>query len=638
MRKYLIIGSVPVLAIAAIALVPLLVPLDSFRAPLEKAVSRGLGRGVHIAGSLHLTLFPVIGLSAGDVSIENVPGGEAKEFAHVGTLAVGAKLVPLLSRKIDITRLALDNPSIHLEVDSNGNSNWNFATTTSGGETSTPSQLSISGLKISGGEFSYLDARTGKRKALRQVTASLNLAAIDQPASLDLDGLFNDEKFTVTGRIDSPATYLQKKPSKVVLNVNSRLLNLQFDGSVIGATESSGMVKMSGPSLRQLMQGAGTTAPNTFGLGAFSLEGGASSKDRVYALTNAKLSLDDMKANVDLAVDLNGKVPLLKGKIALDRLDAGAYMMGKEPEAKTSGWSTKPLSLNGLKLANADVGITVERFQLGTFVVSHGVMQVALQDAKLTAALTQASLFNGSATGRVIADAGGAVPAFMIKADVKSVAMKSLLQSAMKVERIEGTGLLAMDVAGHGTNQQAIVNSLSGTGSVTVRNGALRGVDLAAVGRTIQNALSGNLGAATGDRASTDFAEAGGKFVIHNGVMHNDDFHLLNPFVRIAGSGDINLGPRTLNFRVEPKIVSTGAGQGGARNAAGIGIPFQVSGPWSKLSYAPDLKAVGGTLVNQLTGGEGGVGSLLGNALGGKKGSGKSQPQPSLNLNGLFGR
>src|ERR1700704_1561064 len=114
MRKYLVIGLVPVLLVAVAAAGLLLVPLDSFRGPLEKAVSRGLGRGVHIAGSLHASLYPEIGLSAGDVSIDNIPGGEAKLFAHVDTMAVGAKLLPLLSRQIDITRLALAHPSIYL--------------------------------------------------------------------------------------------------------------------------------------------------------------------------------------------------------------------------------------------------------------------------------------------------------------------------------------------------------------------------------------------------------------------------------------------------------------------------------------------------------------------------------------------
>ena len=451
----------------------------------------------------------------------------------------------------------------------------------------------------------------------------------------DLDAIYNAEKFTVTGRIDSPQTYLQKKPTRLLLDVTSPLAKLHFDGSITGVTDSSGTVNISGPSLRQLMQGAGAAAPDTSGLGAFSLAGSVTAKDRVYALSNAKLSLDGMNANLDLAVDMTGKIPALKGQVALDRLDAGAYMTGKKPQAATRGWSTTPLSLDGIKLANADVAITVEQFLLGKFTISHSAMHVTLQDAKLTADLGRASLFGGSATGRVTADAGGTVPAFTIKADVKSVAMKALLQSAMKVERIEGTGLLAMDVAGHGAHQQAIVNSLSGTGSVTVKNGAIRGVDLAAVARTIQNALSGALGAATSGGSSTDFAEAGGKFVIKNGVMHNDDFHLLNPFVRIAGSGNINLGPRTIDFRIEPKVVATVAGQGGARDAAGIGIPFQISGPWEKPSYRPDLKAVGGAIINQLTGAPGGVGSLLGNVLGGKK---SGQKQPGLDLKGLFGR
>ena len=635
MRKYLIIGSIPVLLITVIAIVLRLVPLDSFRAPLEKAVSRGLGRGVHIAGSLHASLYPEIGLSAGDVSIDNIPGGIEKEFAHVGTLAVGAKLIPLLSREIDITRLALEDPSIHLEVDSSGNPNWNFGATKSGDSTS-PSQLSISGLKIGGGAISYFDARTGKHKALRDVSASLSLASLGQAATLNLDGLYNDERFTVTGSIDSPQSYTQKKPTKLLLDVYSRLLRLHFDGTVIGVTQSSGMVQMSGPSLRQLLQGAGTAVPGTSGLGEFSLAGGVSSKDRIYALTGAKLALDDMKGSLDLAVDMTGKLPMLKGKIALDRLDAGTYMMGKQAE-KTEGWSSKPLSLDGLKLADADLDVSVDRFLLGKFEINHGAMHASLQDAKLTADLTQASLFNGSVTGRVTADASTAVPAFTIKADVKSVTMKALLQSAVKVERIEGTGNLTMAVAGHGANQQQIVSSLSGASSVAMRNGTIRGVDLGAVARTIQGALSGALGAATGGGASTDFTEAGGKVVIRDGVMHNDDFHMQSPFLRIAGGGDINLGRRTLDFRIEPKVVLASAGQGGARDALGIGVPFQVTGPWSKLSYRPDLlKAVSGVLVDGLKGGAGGVGSLLG-VLGNKKGTGNQQ-QPGLNLNGLFGR
>ena len=636
MRKILIIALVPVLVIMLAAITVLLMPLDSFRSPLERVVSRGLGREVHIAGSLHASLYPEIGLSAGDVSIANVTGGEAKLFAQVGTMAVGAKLLPLLSRRIEVTRLTLDHPTINLEVDKNGTGNWNFGSGSGSAGTSGPDQLSISGLRVLGGEISYSDARTGKRKQVSQANASLTLEAMDQPALFDLDAVYDKEKLTVTGNIDNPQAFMRKEPAKLALELKSASLNLKFDGTVTGSTQSSGTVTASGPSLRQLMQKAGS-APSYSGLGAFSISGAVSSQDRVYALKQAKLTLDGMKADLDLSADMNGTVPLLKGKVALDRLNAADYLVDKK-QATTQGWSTEPLSLTGLKLADADLAITADRFTLGMFVITQGAMHVVLRDAKLSAEVTRAALFGGSATGLVTADGAAAVPAVTIKMDVKSVAMKELLQSAIKVERIEGTGAMSVNVAGSGRHQQAIMNSLSGTSSVSVRNGAIRGVDLAAVARTVQNPVSGLMGAATSERSSTDFAEAGGSFAIKSGVAHNQDFRLLNPFVRITGNGDIDLGRRTIDFRIEPKLVANAQGQGALLGGSGIGVPFQFTGPWTKPSYKPDLtKAVGNLLVNQIQGGAGPVGGLLGNVLGGKKSS-DGKPKQGLDLGGLFGR
>lgn len=644
MRKtlYVLLGFFALAALAAGALI--LMPVDSLRAPLEQAISRGIGRGIHIAGSMHVSFYPEIGVSAGDVSIDNVPGGEAREFAHVGTLAVGAKLLPLLSREIDITKLTLENPAIHLEVDANGNSNWNFQFSKSENTTSsTPSRLSISGLKVTNGEITYFDARTSRRKALSQANFTLSMAALDQPAVFSLDAIYEKDKLTVAGRVDSPDTYVRKLPTKVSLDLKSRLVNLHFDGSVTGTAENAGTFAMSGPSLREVMErGAGASAPTGHGLGVFSVSGNVSTRGRVYTLQGAKISLDGMKGQAELSVDTAGEVPALKGNIGLDRLDLAAYMTDKDETAKTSGWSTKPLSLSGLNRADADIDVSVDRLSVGTFTISRGRMHVGLSRGVLTADLARAGLFNGTATGRVVADARGAVPKFGVNLDVKSVAIQSLLQSLMKINRIEGTGAMALNVAGSGPTQQAIMNSLSGTGSVMARNGAIRGVDLAAVSRTIQNALSGSLAAATSERASTDFAEAGGTFKISNGVMHNQDFHLLNPFVRITGSGDINLGPRTLEFHIVPKLVATSQGQGGARNAGGIAVPFLVAGPWTKPSYKPDMKALGSTVVEQIKSGEG-LGGLLGGVLGGKK-SGTSTPntnngqQQPFDLKNLFGR
>jgi len=386
--------------------------------------------------------------------------------------------------------------------------------------------------------------------------------------------------------------------------------------------------------VRELVPALASFAQKPGQLGAFSLVGDVSSKDRVYALKNAKLSLDGMKAVANLAVDIKPKLPMVQGDISLDRLDVASYMMGKESDpAAQRGWSNKPLSLDGLKLADADVSVTIGTLTLGAFTTTRNQMKVGLRDAVLGADVLNAGVFGGNAKGRVVADASQGVPRIAIKLNVSGVAMKALLESAMKISRIEGTGVLVLDVAGSGVSQQAIMNSLHGASSVQLRNGVIRGVDLGAVGRTIQNPLS--LASAIGDRANTDFAEGGGSFTIANGVMHNRDFHLLNSGMRMTGSGDINLGQRTLDFRVEPKLVVS---PGGLLGKAGVGVPFHITGPWTKPSYTPDLVGAAVGLVGTAVDGGLGLGSFLGNAVSGQKKGSDQKSKPGFNINGLFGR
>jgi len=643
MRKllYFFLGIIILVGIAAGAF--LLIPLDSLRGPAEQAMSRELGRGVHITGSLHASLYPVIGVSTSDVSIDNVPGGQAKELLHVGTLAIGAKLMPLLSHELDITELTLESPAIHLEVDAKGNPNWDFNLPKSeNASSSATAKLSIAGLKITNGDVTYFDARKGTTKDLSQANVSLSMASLDQAAQFAIDAVYDSNKFSVSGSVDSPNSYLAKAPTQVTLDLKSDLITLHFGGSVTGVSDNSGSFTVSGPSLRQLIiKGAGTAAPVNAGLGAFSVTGAVSTRDQVYAVSGAKISLDGMNATADLSVDTKATVPALKANMSLDHLDLANYMVAKT-STPNAGWSTEPISLTGLKLANADIGIAVGRLTVGTFVISQSQMHLGLSGGVLTADLAHAGLFNGAVTGRVVADASGAVSRYAVKLDMNSVAIKSLLDAAMKVERISGTGALTVDVTGAGASQQAIVNSLGGAASVSAKDGAIQGVDLAAVSRTIQNALSGALGAATSQGASTDFAEAGGTFKIANGVMQNQDFHLLNPFVRVTSNGEIDLGPRTIDFHVAAKLVATGQGQGGAKDATGISVPFDVSGPWTKLSYKPDMKALGSSLVNQVTTG-GGLSGLLGGVLGGNSSakssssSNSSDNKPGFSLGGLFG-
>jgi hypothetical protein len=80
------------------------------------------------------------------------------------------------------------------------------------------------------------------------------------------------------------------------------------------------------------------------------------------------------------------------------------------------------------------------------------------------------------------------------------------------------------------------------------------------------------------------------------------------------------------------------SGQGGAQKAAGLGVPFLISGPWTKPSYKPDMKAVAGMLLDQATKGSGGPGWIVGRRPGRQKIRRCRAKKPGLDLNRLFGR
>jgi AsmA protein len=193
------------------------------------------------------------------------------------------------------------------------------------------------------------------------------------------------------------------------------------------------------------------------------------------------------------------------------------------------------------------------------------------------------------------------------------------------------------------------MKSLGGAARIKFVDGAIKGVNLAEIARTIQSALTGS---AVGGAAKTDFAELSASFVIKNGVAANRDMKLLNPFVRLNGAGIIDIGEQTLDYRVEPKAVGSAKGQGGPLDIGGIGIPFRIKGPWSNPSYTPDLSGVlPGALDSILKGGDpldGLKGGGLGDLLGGKKPQQQSDQPPKTDpnkkkdpldpLKGLFGQ
>ncbi|MDR1728782.1 MAG: AsmA family protein [Acidobacteriota bacterium] len=122
--KAKVVAAALAVVVFAVVALPFLLDADQFRPQIETWLSGALGRQVKL-GKMRLALFSG-GLSVDDISIADGPGFSAAPFVTADALDIGVELAPLVfSKKVHITSISLDRPSIVLRRSAKGE--WNFA-------------------------------------------------------------------------------------------------------------------------------------------------------------------------------------------------------------------------------------------------------------------------------------------------------------------------------------------------------------------------------------------------------------------------------------------------------------------------------------------------------------------------------
>lgn len=650
-----------VVVVVGLVALPFLVPTSVYKEQIIAQTRAATGRDLKIDGDLKLSLWPAFGVEVGKVSFANTAGARTPQMVTMDSMVVGAELFPLLSGTLNVTQVRFVNPTINLEIDKQGRGNWLFegapSSAPAGGQ-ATPGgggSFSFRDVEIKGGTLTYADARTETAQRIDGIDVSVKLPSLDEPMTVKGGLTWNKEAITVDTTIANPRALSTGGKSEFKSKIDGEVLNATFDGAIdAGKSEVAGDVDFRTNSARRLAAWAGVELPKVRGFGPMTLKGALSSTASKIAFRQAKLSLDGMNGSGNLALDTSGARPHAKGDFTLDRLDLNPYLgSGAAPSGAAGGvtaWSDAAFDFSALRSVDADLDFAVNALSVGGMKIGRSALDIALNDGKLRANLKQMALYGGNGSG-VISLNGAGAPQVGLDVVFSGVQAEPFLTDAAGFTRLSGTGNIAMKVAGAGSSQRALMKSLGGTTQIKFVDGAIKGVNLAEIARTIQSALSGS---AVGGSAKTDFAELSGSFVIKNGVAANNDLKLLNPFVRLTGAGVIDVGNQTLDYRVEPKAVRSAEGQGGKGDLGGVGIPFRIKGPWSKLSYAPDLSGVLNSTVDSILKGGDPLESLkdssgLGDLLGGKKKKPAPGEQPPATdpkkkkdpldpLKGLFGQ
>jgi AsmA protein len=635
--------------VLAIGLFVAFFPKDLAAQEAERRIEEATGRDLTL-GSVELSFWPALGFSAEQASLSNPEGFPTDQpFLAADRIVFAVKLLPLLRGAVEVKRLIFEGAELNLRANQDQTDNWTFPTEQSESQPATIEDLRLEDVRLVDGRISFQGAE-GEPLVLSDVDASLTLQSLDQPATLEAALTYRDERLEVQSAIANPRAVMENAETPLTASVESEVLNAAFDGAFNAANGAlTGALEASGPSLRRVLSWNGTPMGEGGGFGAFRVQGQMAHLAQETALTDLALRLDTIDANgaLTLITQEGGKL-LIRGALNAASIDLNTYLPAPPEGAQASGvqantaWDTTAIDLTGLRAFDADIAFTLGALRFQRMSFTDAAMALRVNNGVADARLSRLSLYEGAGTARFIADASGSTPRIAVQMDAQNIQAEPLLRDAVGFDRIAGRGRLRASLVGTGASQAAIMRSLRGDAAFVFNDGQLKGVNLAQVARTVQAAMTGQ---AAGEGSATDFAEMAADFTVAGGVAATDNLRLLNPFVRLEGRGVIDVGQQSIDMRITPRAVSSSRGQGGDLSVAGIGVPFRIRGPWTRVGFSVALEDVAQdqlrNILGQRGGGLGDIGAALGiggaapPAPAGEAGEGEdatqpAQPAPSL--------
>lgn len=464
-------------------------------------------------------------------------------------------------------------------------------------------KLSIDGALLRTSFTGTLDTATSAIAGAVDLSSS-SARELAARTGFELPGTSGFGPMTVTGALSSSPGRMAFNDAK--LTVDGGVLSANFTGVFeTKGSKIAGKVDLRSTSARQLAARAGIALPGDNGFGPLAISGSLTSVPSRIVFDNVRIALDGMNGTGDLTLTTGARTHA-KANLSLDRLDLNPYLGGGAGARSGGGgtiaaWSDDAIDASGLRAIDADLAFAVDALNVGGLRIGRSALDFTLAGGKLSANLKQMALYGGNGKGVVTLNGAGAAPQIGIDVALSGVKAEPFLTDAAGFNRLSGVGNFTLNLDAAGRSQRALMSGLDGTVQMKLEDGAVKGVNLAEIARTIQSALSGS---AIGASAKTDFAEFSATLVVKNGVGRNDNLQLLNPFVRLTGAGTVDVAGQRLDYRVEPRAVRSNEGQGGQSNLRGIGIPFLIKGPWSRLSYTPDLSGIANTAIDSIIKGE----------------------------------
>lgn len=588
-----IIRSVIALVLLAIVLVGsvFLIPAEKVAGIAVAKFNTLSGRELVISGAVRPTIWPQLGVTTGPISISNAEWSDEGPMVQAEGLSISLDLAALIAGDVKITGVEAINPKIVLERSSTGEENWVFGGGAAGGTVSaaTPGvgqQFTLDKASVSGGTLVFADPAAGVRYEISGIDATAAIPDYTGAATVDMAAVMNGQSFRLTGEVGAFQDFLDGKLVDSDLKLVAGAAELAFKGRAGLGPEAKGDLSADLGDMAAVSALAGMAAvrlPQGFGASEVSVSGAVTlTTAGSLHLRGGSVVLDGNKLTMDADLVTAGERAKLSAKVVAGALDlagvSGGAGGGSGGGVQASGWPTDKIDVSALSGLDAVVALTADSVDLG--MVKFGPSQIVLTNerSRLVAELRKVATYEGVISGQFVVNGRKGLS---VGGDLSfaGMALQPMLADFGGYQRLVGTGDLRVKFLGSGASMAAIMQSLSGSGSLALSNGEILGLDIAGMLRTLDTSY-------VGEGQKTIFDSLAGSFTMAGGVLHNEDLVLKSPYITARGVGDVGLGARNLEYRIKATALADDTGAGG------LTAPLLIKGSWANPKFSLDLQAI----------------------------------------------
>jgi len=235
----IVIGLLVVLPITGIGVFIATFNPNAWKPRIQNAVMRATGRELSLNGPISLKWSLVPTIEVRDVALANFDGGSRPQMVTAQSIEAEVALLPLLSNRLDIPRLAIIKPDVLIETTQAGRGNWLFTKPATPSDAPTAAaapgesmDIVVQSMTVEDGTLTWRNGVTGQA-----VTGTLNSFELLEPSTTSpvtfrLVATYAGTQFNAKGETGSMARLSDtaaKTPWLVRLSINSNDAALSVD-------------------------------------------------------------------------------------------------------------------------------------------------------------------------------------------------------------------------------------------------------------------------------------------------------------------------------------------------------------------------------------------------------------------------